>query len=269
MHSPPFPSLHVLLVFTPSLESKPCPAAGFTSDPFHGEREQKEKVRRECCVSEPSITDLHRHEPLVTGELHHVTGELHHVTGDQDASIVAMSEKVNRSWRRNSVCRPETSTLGVVYAAAQLSRPVVPRLRGETDEYMIFGRIGATGIFIRILFGLRVSGVVYMGYCVMRYCWWHAVLQIGGDLGVSRPWRRNSVCRPETSTLGVVYAAAQLSRPVVPRLRGPWTSGLVSHTSLSDFPVTHPSRFPISGGDGCHNLVSERVSVPAPTRDGD
>ncbi|WZZ82270.1 hypothetical protein YC2023_102842 [Brassica napus] len=27
----------------------------------------------------------------------------------------------------------------------------------------------------------------------------------------------------------------------------PWTSGLVSHTSLSDFPVTHPSIFPISG----------------------
>uniref|UniRef100_A0A0D3CR83 Uncharacterized protein n=1 Tax=Brassica oleracea var. oleracea TaxID=109376 RepID=A0A0D3CR83_BRAOL len=27
----------------------------------------------------------------------------------------------------------------------------------------------------------------------------------------------------------------------------PWTSGLVSHTSLSDFPVTHPSFFPISG----------------------
>ncbi|CAF1916884.1 BnaC02g26180D [Brassica napus] len=170
MHSPPFPSLHVLLVFTPSLESKPYPSmyhvfsshrirsmenvsrrrnlhilfflwsrqrrgesessatfyfpnhltsfhdalttfpfspcsscvhtiAGeqaisidvpcfqFTSDPFHGEREQKEKVRRECCVSEPSITDLHCHEPLVTGDLHHVTG-------DQDASIVAMSEKV-------------------------------------------------------------------------------------------------------------------------------------------------------------------------------
>ncbi|KAF3560123.1 hypothetical protein F2Q69_00010766 [Brassica cretica] len=41
-----------------------------------------------------------------------------------------------------------------------------------------------------------------------------------GDLGVRRPWRRNSVSRPGTSTLGVVYAAAQLSRPVVPRLRG-------------------------------------------------
>ncbi|KAF3580729.1 hypothetical protein DY000_02031010 [Brassica cretica] len=65
-----------------------------------------------------------------------------------------------RPWRRNSVCRPETSTLGVVYAAAQLSRPLVPRLRGETDECMIFGRIGATGLFIRILFGLReVTGV--------------------------------------------------------------------------------------------------------------
>ncbi|WZZ09749.1 hypothetical protein YC2023_095670 [Brassica napus] len=36
---------------------------------------------------------------------------------------------------------------------------------------------------------------------------------------LSRPWRRNSVCRLETSTLGVVYAAAQLSRPVVPRLQ--------------------------------------------------
>ncbi|KAF2552960.1 hypothetical protein F2Q68_00036055 [Brassica cretica] len=59
---------------------------------------------------------------------------------------------VSRPWRRNSVCRPETSTLGVVYAAAQLSRPVVPRLRGETDEYMIFGRIGATELFIRIFY---------------------------------------------------------------------------------------------------------------------
>ncbi|KAF3598097.1 hypothetical protein DY000_02023952 [Brassica cretica] len=75
----------------------------------------------------------------------------------------------------------------------------------------------------------------------------------------NRPWRRNSVCRPETSTLGVVYAAAQLSRPVVSKLRvprlqrvriklylfgvlcsGPWTSGLVSHTSLSDFPLLTP-----------------------------
>ncbi|KAG2271024.1 hypothetical protein Bca4012_073257 [Brassica carinata] len=28
---------------------------------------------------------------------------------------------------------------------------------------------------------LRVSGVMYMGYCVMRYCWWDAVIQIGGD----------------------------------------------------------------------------------------
>ncbi|KAF3570996.1 hypothetical protein F2Q69_00061380 [Brassica cretica] len=42
------------------------------------------------------------------------------------------------------------STLGVVFAAAQRSRPVVPRRGGETDEYMIFGRIGATGLFIRI-----------------------------------------------------------------------------------------------------------------------
>uniref|UniRef100_A0A0D3ED74 Uncharacterized protein n=1 Tax=Brassica oleracea var. oleracea TaxID=109376 RepID=A0A0D3ED74_BRAOL len=30
--------------------------------------------------------------------------------------------------------------------------------RSETDEYMIFGRIGATGLFIRILFGLRIGG---------------------------------------------------------------------------------------------------------------
>ncbi|KAG5414549.1 hypothetical protein IGI04_002116, partial [Brassica rapa subsp. trilocularis] len=114
------------------------------------------------------------------------------------------------------------STLGVVYAAAQLSRPVVPRLQrsinrlracvtehifggvpclqrvriklylfgvlcpgpwtsGETDEYIIFGWIGATGLYFGFLFGLRVSGVVYMGYYAMRYCWWHAVLQIGGD----------------------------------------------------------------------------------------
>ncbi|KAH0898532.1 hypothetical protein HID58_048100 [Brassica napus] len=71
----------------PPPESIDVPCFQFTSDPFHGEREQKEKVRRECCVSEPSITDLHCHEPLVTGDLHHVTG-------DQDASIVAMSEKV-------------------------------------------------------------------------------------------------------------------------------------------------------------------------------
>ena len=28
---------------------------------------------------------------------------------------------------------------------------------------------------------------------------------------------------------------------------GPWTSGLVSHTSLSEFSVTHPSLFSISG----------------------
>ncbi|KAG5402759.1 hypothetical protein IGI04_008878 [Brassica rapa subsp. trilocularis] len=67
------------------------------------------------------------------------------------------------------------STLGVVYAAAQLSRPVVPRLQrsinrlracvtehifGETDEYMIFGWIGATGLYFGFLFGLReVTGV--------------------------------------------------------------------------------------------------------------
>ena len=37
------------------------------------------------------------------------------------------------------------------------------------------------GFLFGFLFGLRVSGVVYMGYCVMRYCWWHAVLQVGGD----------------------------------------------------------------------------------------
>uniref|UniRef100_A0A0D3BH28 Uncharacterized protein n=1 Tax=Brassica oleracea var. oleracea TaxID=109376 RepID=A0A0D3BH28_BRAOL len=42
------------------------------------------------------------------------------------------------------------STLGVVDAAAQRSRHVVPSLRGETDEYMIFGRIGATELFIQI-----------------------------------------------------------------------------------------------------------------------
>ncbi|KAF3569667.1 hypothetical protein F2Q69_00058411 [Brassica cretica] len=42
------------------------------------------------------------------------------------------------------------NTLGVVFAAAQRSRPVVPRRGGETDEYMIFGRIGAIGLFIRI-----------------------------------------------------------------------------------------------------------------------
>ncbi|KAG5385497.1 hypothetical protein IGI04_036967 [Brassica rapa subsp. trilocularis] len=93
------------------------------------------------------------------------------------------------------------STLGVVFAAAQRSRPVVPRRGGETDEYMIFGWIGATRLYFGFLFGLRVSGVMYMGYYAMRYCWWHAVLQIGGD--------------------------------------------------------------------GCHNLVSERGSVPASTRDGD
>ncbi|KAG5402344.1 hypothetical protein IGI04_016951, partial [Brassica rapa subsp. trilocularis] len=50
---------------------------------------------------------------------------------------------------------------------------------GETDEYMIFGWIGATGLYFGFLFGLRVSGVMYMGYYAMRYCWWHAVLQIG------------------------------------------------------------------------------------------
>lgn len=46
---------------------------------------------------------------------------------------------------------------------------------------MIFGWIGATGLYFGFLFGLRMSGVVYMGYYAMRYCWWHAVLQIGGD----------------------------------------------------------------------------------------
>ena len=46
---------------------------------------------------------------------------------------------------------------------------------------MIFGWIGATGLYFGFLFGLRVSGVMYMGYYAMRYCWWHAVLQIGGD----------------------------------------------------------------------------------------
>uniref|UniRef100_M4EYF0 Uncharacterized protein n=1 Tax=Brassica campestris TaxID=3711 RepID=M4EYF0_BRACM len=38
----------------------------------------------------------------------------------------------------------------------------------ETDEYMIFGWIGATGFYFGFIFGLRVIGVVYMGYCVMR-----------------------------------------------------------------------------------------------------
>ncbi|KAF3525835.1 hypothetical protein F2Q69_00049805 [Brassica cretica] len=50
------------------------------------------------------------------------------------------------------------------------------------------------------------------------------------------------------STLGVVFAAAQRSRPVVPRRGGPWTSGLVSHTSLSDIPVTHPLIYPLAEG---------------------
>uniref|UniRef100_M4DS67 Uncharacterized protein n=1 Tax=Brassica campestris TaxID=3711 RepID=M4DS67_BRACM len=90
MHSPTFPfspcSSCVHTIAGEQAISIDVPCFQFTSDPFHGEREQKEKVRRECCVSEPSITDLHRHEPLVTGELHHVTG-------DQDASIVAMFEK--------------------------------------------------------------------------------------------------------------------------------------------------------------------------------
>ncbi|WZZ18516.1 hypothetical protein YC2023_111605 [Brassica napus] len=36
--------------------------------------------------------------------------------------------------RRNFVCRLETSTLGVVYAAAQLSRPVVPRLQRSINR---------------------------------------------------------------------------------------------------------------------------------------
>ncbi|KAF3533261.1 hypothetical protein DY000_02041803 [Brassica cretica] len=77
----------------------------------------------------------------------------HHRRTDQIHTVVSrkpLEEAVIRPWRRNSVCRPETSTLGVVYVAAQLSRPVVPWLRGETDEYMIFRRIGATGLFIRI-----------------------------------------------------------------------------------------------------------------------
>ncbi|KAF3609632.1 hypothetical protein DY000_02049457 [Brassica cretica] len=44
---------------------------------------------------------------------------------------------------------------------------------------------------------------------------------------------------------------------------GPWTTGLVSHISLSDSPVTHPLSSPFQiGGDGCYNLVSERGSVP-------
>ncbi|KAF3489765.1 hypothetical protein F2Q69_00055560 [Brassica cretica] len=54
------------------------------------------------------------------------------------------------------------------------------------------------------------------------------------DLGVSRPWRRNFVCRPETSTLGVVYAAAQLSRPVVPRLRVTYHRGILIDTAKED-----------------------------------
>ncbi|KAF3604697.1 hypothetical protein F2Q69_00035119 [Brassica cretica] len=51
--------------------------------------------------------------------------------------------------------------------------------------------------------------------------------------------------------------------------------GLASHTSLGDSHVAHPSFFPLQhaglerGGDGCYNLVSERSSVPALTRDGD
>ncbi|KAF3511378.1 hypothetical protein F2Q69_00006836 [Brassica cretica] len=59
--------------------------------------------------------------------------------------------------------------------------------------------------------------------------------------------------------LGVVDAAAQRSRPVVPRLRGETDEymifGRIGATEI--------------GGDGCRNLVSERGSVPAPTRDGD
>lgn len=37
------------------------------------------------------------------------------------------------------------------------------------------------GFLFGLLFGLRVSEVVYMGYFIMMYCWWHAALQIGGD----------------------------------------------------------------------------------------
>ncbi|WZY97231.1 hypothetical protein YC2023_069560 [Brassica napus] len=129
---------------------------------------------------------------------HHRTYQIHTVVSRKPLEEAVMSPE-SRDSRR--------STLGVVYAAAQLSRPVVPRLQRsinrlracvtehifggvfgllvgsecETDEYMIFGWIGATGLYFGFLFGLRVSGVVYMGYYAMRYCWWHAVLQIGGD----------------------------------------------------------------------------------------
>ncbi|KAF3591011.1 hypothetical protein DY000_02021901 [Brassica cretica] len=61
------------------------------------------------------------------------------------------------------------------------------------------------------------------------------------------------VCVDKTSTGGV----RALSRAVA--MFGSMDFGVASHTSLSDSPVAHPSLFPFSGGDGCLNLVSERV----------
>ncbi|KAF3578078.1 hypothetical protein DY000_02031015 [Brassica cretica] len=47
----------------------------------------------------------------------------------------------------------------IVYGRVWLSTYSVVFLACESDEYMIFGWIGVTGLFIRILFGLRVTGV--------------------------------------------------------------------------------------------------------------
>ncbi|KAG5393508.1 hypothetical protein IGI04_023471, partial [Brassica rapa subsp. trilocularis] len=103
-------------------------------------------------------------------------------------------------------------------------------------------------------------------------------------VGVFWPVSGQRVC----TSLGLLFDLWVLYVPCLQHVRiklylfgvlcpGPWTSGIVSHTSLIDSPVTHLSFFLIScetheymifgwiRGDGCHNLVSERV----PSRDGD
>ncbi|KAF2533090.1 hypothetical protein F2Q70_00031800 [Brassica cretica] len=60
------------------------------------------------------------------------------------------------------------------------------------------------------------------------------------------------VCVDKSSTGGV----RALSRAVLCfcAMSGSMDFGVASHTSLGDSPVAHPSLFPFSGGDGCHNF---------------
>nr|VDD15633.1 unnamed protein product [Brassica oleracea] len=75
-----------------------------------------------------------------------------------------LSRPVDRSLEVDKRLRAVCMGTSPIQEASYRGRPL---FGGETDEYMIFGRIGATGLFIRFLFGLReVTGVTVLSSTV-------------------------------------------------------------------------------------------------------